>query len=131
MTEKSIITTLKPTELTILQNSFFNRIIVVKIGAEWCGPCKKIKPSWNEWIQKASPNIIIADLDGDQDENIELIGTLRTKKMMKGIPVIFAYYGDIQRDHWYIPDDSVIGGDMNQVNAFFERCTKKALTLYK
>ena len=131
MTEKSIITTLKPTELTILQNSFFNRIIVVKIGAEWCGPCKKIKPSWNEWIQKASPNIIIADLDGDQDENIELIGTLRTKKMMKGIPVIFAYYGDIQRDHWYIPDDSVIGGDMNQVNAFFERCTKKAMTLSK
>ena len=129
MTEKSIITTLKPAELTTLQNSFSNRIIVVKIGAEWCGPCKKIKPSWNEWIQKTLPNIIIADLDGDQDENIELIGTLRTKKMMKGIPVIFAYHCDIRRDHWYIPDDSVIGGDLIQVNAFFERCTKKAMTL--
>ena len=102
MSTKSIITTLKPAELTTLQNAFTNRIIVVKIGAEWCGPCKFIKPTWNEWIQKASPNIIIADLDGDQDENIELIGNLRTKKMMKGIPVIFAYYGDIQRDHWYI-----------------------------
>ena len=113
MSTKSIITTLKPTELTTLQNAFTNRIIVVKIGAEWCGPCKFIKPTWNEWIQKASPNIIIADLDGDQDENIELIGNLRTKKMMKGIPVIFAYYGDIERDHWYIPDDSVIGGDLN------------------
>jgi len=129
MSTKSIITTLKPEELTTLQNAFTNRIIVVKIGSEWCGPCKFIKPTWNEWIQKAAPNIIIADLDGD--ENIELIGNLRTKKMMKGIPVMFAYYGDIQRDHWYIPDDSVIGGDLNQVNAFFERCTKKAMTLSK
>jgi len=131
MTEKNIITTLNPLELTTLQKSFSNRIIVIKIGAEWCGPCKKIKPTWNEWIEKASQNIIIADLDGDQDENIELIGNLKTKKMMKGIPVIFAYYGDIKRDHWYIPDDSVIGGDINQVNAFFERCTKKAITLSK
>ena len=127
---KSIITSLNPKELVTLQTTFNNRIIVIKFGAEWCGPCKKIKPMWNEWVQTTTKtSTIIGDID--VDESLDLYMALKAKKMVKNIPVIFAYYGDIERDHWYIPDDSVIGGDLNQVNAFFERCTKKAMTLSK
>ena len=125
--EKSIITSLTPEELTTLQSSFRDRIIVVKFGAEWCGPCKKIKPVWNEWISIVSSNIVIVDID--IDESIDLYVQLKAKKMVKGVPTILAFYGDIMRDQWYIPDDSVSGGNEGDVKNFMNRCLIKAKTL--
>ena len=125
--EKSIITSLTPEELTTLQRSFRDRIIVVKFSAEWCGPCKKIKPLWNEWISIVSSNIVIVDID--IDESIDLYVQLKAKKMVKGVPTILAFYGDIMRDQWYIPDDSVSGGNEGDVKNFMNRCLIKAKTL--
>ena len=125
--EKSIITILTPEELTTLQRSFRDRIIVVKFSAEWCGPCKKIKPLWNEWISIVSSNIVIVDID--IDESIDLYVKLKAKKMVKGVPTILAFYGDIMRDQWYIPDDSVSGGNEGDVKNFMNRCLIKAKTL--
>lgn len=125
--EKSIITILTPEELTTLQRSFRDRIIVVKFSAEWCGPCKKIKPLWNEWISIVSSNIVIVDID--IDESIDLYVQLKAKKMVKGVPTILAFYGDIMRDQWYIPDDSVSGGNEGDVKNFMNRCLIKAKTL--
>jgi hypothetical protein len=45
------------------------------------------------------------------------------------VPTILAFYGDVSRDQWYIPDDSVSGGNIQQVQQFFERCAAKAKTL--
>ena len=42
---------------------------------------------------------------------------------------LLAFYGDVKRDQWYIPDDSVSGGDLTQVQQFFDRCAAKAKTL--
>ena len=109
--EKSIITSLTPEELFTLQRSFNNRVIVVKFGAEWCGPCKKIKPLWNEWISIVPSNIIIVDID--IDESIDLYVQLKAKKMVKGVPTILAFAGDVKRDQWYIPDDSVNIGSIS------------------
>jgi len=131
MTDKCIITVLTPNDLVTLHGAYNNRIIIIKFGAEWCGPCKNIKPAWNQWIQNLTPNIIIADIDIDIQENFELYMSLKSKKMVKSIPIILAYYCDIKRDSWYIPDDSVIGCDIKQVTAFFDRCTKKINTLIK
>ena len=125
--EKSIITSLTPEELCTLHNSFRDRIIVVKFGAEWCGPCKKIKPLWKEWISSVSSNIVIVDID--IDESIDLYVQLKAKKMVKGVPTILAFYGDIMRDQWYIPDDSVSGGNEGDVKNFMNRCLIKAKTL--
>lgn len=125
--EKSIITSLTPEELSTLQSSFRDRIIVVKFGAEWCGPCKKIKPVWNEWISIVPSNIVIVDID--IDESIDLYVQLKAKKMVKGVPTILAFYGDIMRDQWYIPDDSVSGGNEGDVKNFMNRCLIKAKTL--
>jgi thioredoxin 1 len=125
--EKSIITILTPEELSTLQHSFRDRIIVVKFSAEWCGPCKKIKPLWNEWISIVSSNIVIVDID--IDESIDLYVQLKAKKMVKGVPTILAFYGDIMRDQWYIPDDSVSGGNEGDVKNFMNRCLIKAKTL--
>ena len=51
--------------------------------------------------------------------------------MVNGIPSILAYYGNVERDmnQWYIPSDSVIGGDENEVKLFFDRCQIKGATM--
>ena len=125
--EKTIITSLTPEELFNLQRSSTNKVIVVKFGAEWCGPCKKIKPLWNEWITLVPSNIIIVDID--VDESIELYVQLKAKKMVKGVPTILAFAGDIKREKWYIPDDSVLGGNEGDVKQFMNRCFMKAKTM--
>ena len=125
--EKSIITSLTPEELFTLQRSSTNSVIVVKFGAEWCGPCKKIKPLWNEWISIVPSNIVIVDID--IDESIDLYVQLKAKKMVKGVPTILAFAGDVKREQWYIPDDSVSGGNEGDVKKFMNRCFIKAKTM--
>ena len=125
--KRDIITSLTSEELFTLQRSFHDRVIVVKFGAEWCGPCKKIKPMWNEWISLVPSNIVIVDID--IDESIDLYVQLKAKKMVKGVPTILAFYGDLKRDQWYIPDDSVSGGNEGDMKNFMNRCFIKAKTL--
>jgi hypothetical protein len=43
-------------------------------------------------------------------------------KMLNGIPALLAYKKNVDRDFWYIPDDSHLGGDVNGLNNFFSRC---------
>ncbi len=125
--ETRIITSLTPQELITLQGSLNNRILVIKFGAEWCGPCKKIKPLWNEWITLVPANIIIVDID--IDECIDLYVQLKAKKMVKGVPTILAFSGNVRREQWYIPDDSVSGGNEGDVKNFMNRCFVKAKTM--
>lgn len=126
-TTKSIITSLTQHELTLLQNQIHKSMIVIKFSAVWCGPCKKIQPIWDEWLKILPTNIIIAEID--IDESLELYASLKTKKMVNGVPTILAFYGDIKRDHWFIPDDSVIGGNEGMVKNFLSRCLAKANVL--
>ena len=125
--EKSIITSLTQEELITLQNSFGDRIIVVKFRLNQCGPCIRINSLWKEWISIVPSNIVIVDIN--IDENINLYVQLKAKKMVNGVPAILAFYGDIMRDQWYIPDDSVSGGNEDNVKNFMDRCLIKAKTL--
>ena len=44
-------------------------LVVIKYGAEWCGPCKKIKKFYNEIAGKEEyKNIYFLDVDIDIDE---------------------------------------------------------------
>jgi len=95
---------------------------IIKLGAEWCGPCKKIEGLVASCVEKAPANVQCAIID--VDEAFELYGFLKTKKMVNGIPAILAYKkGNLN----YIPDDCVLGSDANQVASFFVRCYKDAL----
>jgi len=111
-----------PTDLQQLLVQATNSLIVIKFGAEWCKPCKMIKPTCDEWLSTCHPNIIYADID--IDESIDLYIAFKNKKMIRGVPTIFAFNTQKSRDQWYIPDDSVVGGDINQVKAFFSRCSR-------
>jgi len=123
MNTKQIITSLTPAELQQLQFTAVGSLIVIKFGAEWCGPCKVIKPTCEQWAATCPPHIIYADID--IDESIDLYMAFKSKKMIKGVPTIFAFDTRKKREHWYIPDDSVVGGDVAAVTAFFQRCLTK------
>jgi thiol-disulfide isomerase/thioredoxin len=96
-------------------------LLILKFGASWCGPCKKIEPIIDEWLQKLPDNVQFCMID--IDDCFELYAFLQKKKMINGVPGILCYY---RQNLTHIPNDSVVGADFGQVNLFFERCLKKA-----
>jgi putative thioredoxin len=118
---KQIITAITARDFQQLQGKAAGALIVIKFGAEWCKPCKLIKSTWEEWVQGCNANIIYADID--IDESMDLYMAFKSKKMIKGVPTIMAFDMRKSRDQWYIPDDSVIGGDIGAVSAFLQRCS--------
>ena len=122
---QQVITELSIKNLTDLQQSMGRKIIVIKFSANWCKPCKTIKPTWDYWIQNnKQANIIYCELD--IDETMDLYVALKKNKMVNGIPALLMYQGNLRRDHWFIPDDSVSGGDIETVKLFLNRCVVKA-----
>ena len=102
---------------------FFNMLqantglIIIKIGAEWCKPCKKIKDPVNVFFSQTPNYVTCFDIDVDDCE--ELYTFLRGKRMITGIPTILCYKkGNLE----YAPDDSFIGTDLNNLENFFKRC---------
>lgn len=92
-------------------------LVIIKFGATWCGPCKKIEKEVHNFFNYTSDNVICADVD--VDESIDLYSFLKSKKMVNGIPVLLCYRkGNVT----YIPDDSVTGADLNALGQFFQRC---------
>jgi thioredoxin 1 len=96
-------------------------VIIMKLGAEWCGPCKRIESLVKQCMDQAPSNVQCAIID--VDESLEIYSFLKNKKVVNGIPAILGYYsGNLN----YIPDDVVIGSDQNQVISFFQRCYKES-----
>ena len=105
----------------LLQNN--PGVVIIKLGAEWCGPCKKIEHPVTEWM-KRMPREWIQCIILDIDESFEIYATLKQKKMVNGIPAILAYY---QGNVSIIPDDIVVGADLNQIKLFFDRSISRVL----
>jgi len=99
-------------------------LLILKFGATWCGPCKRIESLVHEWLEKLPENVQFCMID--IDECFDLYVFLQKKRMINGVPGILCYY---KNNLNYIPNDSVVGADANQINAFFERCIKVANTL--
>ena len=93
--------------------------LIIKFGAEWCGPCKKIDPLVYKWMGQPKPNMTYAIID--IDDNFEIYAFLKSKKMVNGVPVILCYKkGNLT----WIPDHTVIGADESQINIFFQICSQ-------
>jgi thiol-disulfide isomerase/thioredoxin len=99
-------------------------IIILKFGAEWCGPCKKIEQQvyagFNQMPMNVQPIIV------DVDDSFELYAFLKSKKMVKSIPTLLCYEkGNVS----YVPDDVVVGANVDEINIFFQECFNKAKDL--
>jgi thiol:disulfide interchange protein len=95
-------------------------LIIIKFGADWCVPCKRIEKQVHDWFARMPATVqgFIVDVD----ESFELYAFLKTKKMVNGIPAILCYdQGNVS----YIPSDSIIGADKAGIDAFFQRCLAK------
>jgi thioredoxin 1 len=97
-------------------------LIIVKLGATWCGPCKQIAPAVEAFFATSPPEVICADID--VDESFDLYAVLKKNRIVNGIPAILCYKkGNVG----FNPDDSVVGSDPNGLNSFFTRCGKSLL----
>ena len=92
-------------------------LIIIKLGAEWCAPCKRVEPLINKWYSKMPNNVYCSLVD--VDTCFELYGFLKTKRVVRGVPTLLCYYKGNEN---YIPDDVTVGSDEKETNAFFERC---------
>lgn len=92
-------------------------LIIIKLGAEWCGPCKLIKDAVHGFFASSPPEVICADIDVDRC--IDFYSFLKSKKMVNGIPVLLCYK---KGNMTFIPDDSITGADPAQLHNFFTRC---------
>ena len=45
--------------------------------------------------------------------------------MVNGIPAILGFKGG-EKDHWYVPDDSALSSNKENIRGFFKRCVEYA-----
>lgn len=115
-----------PTDNTILTSmtkeeflqAFANNegALILKFGADWCGPCKKIEGLVKELMMQTPESVKCATINIDED--FELYGLFKSKKLINGVPAIFGFKkGNISGR----PDDVVVGADTNQIEMFFQK----------
>ena len=99
-------------------------VLVFKLGADWCGPCKRIKPLVHSLAEKMPDNVAVINVD--VDESFDLYAWLKTRKQVNGIPALLAYYPG---NETFASDYAIIGGDESVVNYFFTEIHRVALTI--
>ena len=115
---KTIISTFSSRiDFLALLNNHNPGLVIIKLGASWCGPCKKIKHVVDAFFLSSPDNVICCDID--VDESFDMYAFLKSKKMVNGIPAILCYKRGNQS---FIPTDSVSGIDPTELSNFFKRC---------
>jgi thiol-disulfide isomerase/thioredoxin len=92
-------------------------LIILKLGATWCGPCKLIENVVHAFFATSPPQVVCGDID--IDESFDFYAFLKSKKMVNGIPVLLCYK---KGNTTFVPDDVVTGADPQALDAFFKRC---------
>ena len=101
-------------------------LIVLKLGAEWCGPCKTIQHAVHGFFATSPPEVVCCDID--VDKSFDFYSFLKSKKMVNGIPVLLCYK---KGNSTYIPDDIVTGANPQELHNFFTRCGKHLVEALK
>lgn len=117
MTKKQIISQFNSRQqfMNLLANN--PGLVLLKMGATWCGPCHKIQPVVDAFFLSSPDNVICCDID--VDESFDVYTYFKGRKMVNGIPVILCFK---KGNTSYIPDDSITGADPKTLDLFFNRC---------
>tara|TARA_B100002051_G_C16599030_1_gene566967 strand:- start:121 stop:567 length:447 start_codon:yes stop_codon:yes gene_type:complete len=117
---RKIYTELNEEQFKAILHDTANTHIFIKFSASWCKPCNLIKTACDTHFATLPKDAIIVDIN--IDDTLDLYSVFKRKKMLNGIPTILYYNTTETRDRWFIPDDSVSGGDVTEVARFFKRC---------
>lgn len=101
--------------MTLLEHN--TGLIILKLGASWCGPCAKIEKPVNDFFATSPEEVICGIID--VDDSFDFYAFLKSKKMVNGIPAMLCYK---KGNNTFIPDDSITGSDLVGLDAFFKRC---------
>ena len=99
-------------------------VIILKFGADWCGPCRTIKEALEVKFSQTESNVICCDLN--VDENADLYGFFRKNRQVGGIPAILAFF---KGNTSPFANLSVSGADFKGIDDFFNKCNQKAREL--
>ena len=96
-------------------------VLVIKMGATWCGPCNKIKKIANEQmtglVNTLGNSVTIIEID--IDECFEVYASLKTKRIVNGIPAILCWFkGNTELR----PSEFINDSNPNGVSLLFDKC---------
>ena len=124
MASRPIMTSLKTVDQLSIALDNNPGVIIIKLGATWCAPCQVIESTVKTHFSKMPHNVQCYAID--VDDNFELYGQLKKKKIVKGIPALLAY--NHENNDGY-PDDFYSGTKKEHVQMFFQRCNDWASKL--
>jgi thiol-disulfide isomerase/thioredoxin len=114
-------------DLTFFLKNTPYEYVVLKFSADWCKPCKKVKPIIDGLInektkkfeaQGAKNKFIFVSVD--VDECFDLYAFMKKQKMLNGIPALFLYskkvYQKNEDKQIYIPQASISGTDEGKIS---------------
>ena len=93
-------------------------LLILKFGADWCGPCKLIEEDVNKFFNTMPNNVQCGILD--IDECFDLYAFLKSKKVINTIPAILCY-----KKHnlsTIAPDHIHMSSDKNELRDFMNIC---------
>ena len=94
--------------------------LIIKFGAEWCGPCKQIEAQVYGLMAQMPTEIrcCVLDID-DEDEAFELYAFLKSKRVVNGVHAIVCYK---KGNNTWVPDDVIIGANPAAITELFQKC---------
>jgi len=88
--------------------------IIIKFTATWCGPCKRITPTFNKLVEKVKHLVDIVIVDADEG------GDICSALKVKGYPAFVSYVnGEIA--------ESMLGASETELLAFFKATISRLL----
>jgi thioredoxin 1 len=110
-----VLSSLHPNDLlSVLKNNV--NIVILRFTAVWCGPCKRIEPVIQAWLDKMPADVMFYSLD--IDENVEIYSYFKSKRRVNGVPAIMCFSrGNLT----YIADEFVSSSVLEDISRFFEK----------
>ena len=88
--------------------------LIIKFTATWCGPCKRIAPTFNNLVEKVKHLVDIVIVDAD--EGSDICSALK----VRGYPTFVSYVnGEIA--------ESMVGASDDELLAFFKATISRLL----
>lgn len=90
--------------------------VIIKFGATWCGPCKKVEAQVKQNMVKLPDTVQCCVID--IDECFEIYAFFKSKRMVNGIPSLLAWKNGNETS---IPDYVLSSSAPTDIEIFFSK----------